>query len=121
MRQFFHNLFSKLKKTTTTLTPEGRSPHWPKVRADYLKTHNICECCMKKTKLNVHHIYPFHLYPEYELDPTNFITLCENPGFNCHFVCGHTMNWTAWNPSVVMDVHNLNQKIVNKLFTRLDN
>lgn len=74
---------------------------------------------MKKTKLNVHHIRPFHLYPELELVEDNFITLCENPGFNCHFVIGHCMFWTAWNPTVVLDAHNLNQKIANRITTRL--
>ena len=48
----------------------------------------------------MHHIHPFHLHPEMELEPWNLITLCEKRGHDCHFVFGHFHNWRAFNPIV---------------------
>lgn len=80
-----------------------RSTRWPTVRAKYLKVWNTCAACGSKDKLEVHHVKPFHLFPELELDPTNFITLCEKSGHDCHFVFGHNYNWKCWNPDVKED------------------
>ncbi len=55
-----------------------RSGHWPTVRKDYLKDHPNCAVCSGNKKCEVHHKKPFHTHPELELEPTNFITLCEN-------------------------------------------
>jgi 5-methylcytosine-specific restriction endonuclease McrA len=53
-----------------------RSPLWPKARRAYKKTHPACEACGRKIGVQVHHVIPFHLHPEKELDPENFIALC---------------------------------------------
>lgn len=80
-----------------------RSPHWPEVRATWLRLHPYCDACGAKDHVEVHHKKPFHLEPSLELDPTNFITLCEKPGHDCHFVFGHFHNWSAYNKMVVAD------------------
>lgn len=78
-----------------------RSPHWPAVEHKHLKMFPTCAACGSSTKLNVHHIKPFHLHPELELDPTNLITLCmEN---DCHIYIGHSDNFKLYNPNVVED------------------
>jgi hypothetical protein len=51
----------------------------------------------------VHHIRPFHLHPELELEQDNLITLCEKRAHDCHFQVGHFMNWSWFNPDVRVD------------------
>ena len=80
-----------------------RSPHWGTVRAAHLKKQPACAACGARTALEVHHIEPFHLKPEKELDPDNLITLCQCPSHNCHLIFGHLLNWTLFNPSVIQD------------------
>lgn len=88
--------------------PSGaaRSPKWGQVRAAYLRDHPTCELCGGTAKLECHHIKPFHLHPELELDPQNLITLCESGagGLNCHLAYGHLGNFQKYfNPSVRVD------------------
>jgi hypothetical protein len=54
----------------------------------------------------VHHVIPFHLRRDLELDPENLITLCENKrdGVNCHLLFGHLGCFKSFNPSVRADV-----------------
>lgn len=77
-----------------------RSSKWHTVRDRFLLTHNTCAACGGMNKLQVHHKQPFHLHPELELDPTNFITLCEGNN-KCHLEIGHHGNWKSYNPRVV--------------------
>jgi hypothetical protein len=82
-----------------------RSDHWPKVRAEHLKDHPVCEVCGGAASIEVHHIRPFHLHPELELDQNNLITLCEskNDGVNCHLWFGHIGNFKSFNVNVLAD------------------
>lgn len=82
-----------------------RSPEWPKARAAHLKVQPTCQVCGGTSKLNVHHIRPFHLHPELELDPNNLITLCTgNKTINCHLRFGHWDNFrTKYNPHIIED------------------
>lgn len=77
-----------------------RSPKWPGVRAAHLKAHPACEACGRRDALEVHHVQPFHVRPDLELDPKNLVTLCGDP---CHIVHGHFMAWTRINPMVRED------------------
>jgi arsenate reductase-like glutaredoxin family protein len=94
-----------------------RSPHWSTVRSLWLHSNPACAVCQKTNNLNVHHIKPFHLYPELELETTNLITLCENKGMNCHFLFGHLGDWEAYNPSIVEDAPKQQEKIKNRLYS----
>lgn len=82
-----------------------RSSQWPAVREAHLKNEPQCRVCGGTTKIQVHHILPFHLHPELELDPTNLITLCEgNTNINCHLAFGHFGNFqTKWNKDIQTD------------------
>ena len=82
-----------------------RSTEWNKVRKQHLIDNPICAACGETKKLEVHHIKPFHLYPELELDPDNLITLCEtaSKGIICHMCIGHRGNYKDWNPDVRED------------------
>jgi 5-methylcytosine-specific restriction protein A len=80
-----------------------RSVRWPAVRRAHLKAHPTCAACGGRARLNVHHLRPFHLYPELELDPENLLTLCEGgvAATNCHLLFGHGGNWSRYNPTCV--------------------
>ena len=82
-----------------------RSSLWPKARLQHLLNNPTCSVCGGKDKLEVHHIRPFHLHPDLELDPTNFVTLCESDlnGVNCHLYHGHLGNFKSYNVDVITD------------------
>ena len=92
-----------------------RSDKWPTVREHYLVGHPVCEACGSKDDLQVHHVEPFHLHPEKELDPTNLITLCGPGGHNCHLRIGHSFNFSAYNPHVREDAKQQDERIKNRL------
>ena len=80
-----------------------RSPRWDDVRDDHVKKHPACAACGSTTHLQVHHIKPFHLFRELELDPTNLLTLCEQSDTKCHLRVGHHGSWKKYNENVVQD------------------
>jgi len=104
------------KDVASGKVPKGapeRSPKWAGVRKAFLKDHPVCEVCEGKVKLNVHHIKPYHLHPELELEPSNLITLCEcsSHGINCHLLIGHLGNFKNVNPNSVEDSKIWNGKL----------
>jgi len=74
-----------------------RNPKWEYIRNQYVMRNPTCKACNTIFNIEVHHIKPFHLYPELELDTTNFISLCRNH----HFKVGHFSNWLTFNPNVI--------------------
>lgn len=76
-----------------------RSPRWDSVRKTFIQTHPFCEACGSLKKLQVHHILPFHLHPELELDISNLITLCMDKN-ECHLEIGHGGSFKSFNPYV---------------------
>jgi len=99
----------KGKHSLTTV----RSNEWPKVRKAHLLLEPVCALCGGSVTLDVHHIRPFHLHPELELDTANLITLCESKkgGANCHLLFGHLGNFKSFNVTVVTDSAFWNTKI----------
>jgi len=95
-----------------------RSKDWPRARRAWLQLNNTCANCgktatgLRKFFLCVHHIVPVHVKPEWELVPTNFITLCSNP--RCHLDKGHLGNWKSWNSSVTEDCKNWLEKYTTR-------
>lgn len=77
----------------------ARSSKWPAVRKAHLVEHPVCEVCGGSEKLKVHHVRPFHLHPDFELDPRNLLTLCEagRGGLNCHLAIGHLGDFKSFN------------------------
>ena len=88
-----------------------RSPKWSSVRKEHLKDNNFCAACGRTKKLEVHHIEPVHLNPDRELDPSNLITLCDDP---CHFIFGHLLDYKSWNKDVINDCEVYLNKVKNK-------
>ena len=78
-----------------------RSPQWQRVRKEHLLREPACAACGHKGRgLQVHHIKPFHLHPQLELDPRNLITLCELRGRDHHLLLGHLNAWESYNEHV---------------------
>jgi 5-methylcytosine-specific restriction endonuclease McrA len=92
-----------------------RSSKWDNVRDDFIEKHKTCAACGKNLKLQVHHIIPFHLAPEKELDIDNLIVLCEGTT-KCHLRVGHLGKWKDINPNVKVDAAKLlkMRKSINK-------
>ena len=81
-----------------TILKRIRSPKWESVRENHIRKNGFCIACLGKNLLEVHHLLPFHLFPERELDPANLMTLCtDGPGgMNCHLVFGHGGDWKKY-------------------------
>lgn len=92
-----------------------RSPHWPAVRRAHLKREPVCQVCGSKSRLEVHHKRPYHLFPSLELVDSNLITLCEGNSVNCHLAWGHLWNWHDYNPVVEKDAATWRRKIARRL------
>ena len=94
-----------------------RSSRWPAVRAKYIADgHDKCEACGTTRDLNVHHIQPFSVRPDLELDPRNLITLCRVH----HLKIAHDAdgpggmarpNWSSSNPNVRRDAERMRLKL----------
>lgn len=118
-------MLATMKEMVSSLTQnikslmEGRSPKWVATRRKFLLKHSKCEACGNTTNLNVHHIIPFHIKSDLELDENNLITLCENShinGTNCHFIFGHGGDWKAYIPNVIEIVKLIYNAIQNRQY-----
>ena len=93
---------------------EGRSPHWPALEHQHLQQFPECQVCGTREHCEVHHVKPFHLFPELELSPDNLLTLCRVH----HFWHGHYGDWAAWAPHVVVKAASLRAEIRHRPYTR---
>lgn len=93
----------------------ARSPRWAGVRQTWLKSNPTCAACGTTDKLEVHHIQPYSLRPDLELNPNgdNLITLCETGG-NCHLFVGHLKNFKSFNSTVREDAKIVLKKIKSR-------
>jgi hypothetical protein len=106
-----------LKEMNEGKTPsKKRSSHWSTTRKHHLEKNAECALCGNTKKLNVHHIKPFHLHPELELEESNLITLCEDRsnGVYCHLFFGHLGSYKDINPDVLADVALWREKLKNR-------
>lgn len=96
----YHDLGIALGAVMESPLMEGkpRSSQWPTVRAEKLEATPKCEACERgdRTSNQVHHIKPYHLFPELELERSNLLTMCPA----CHFVIGHLGDWRLYDPDV---------------------
>ena len=94
----------------------ARSDKWPAFKKTFAKTHpQICTVCGSKVKVELHHIAPFHLNQDKELDPNNVIWLCESEKYlNCHLWYGHLGSFKSWNVDVATDAPLWNKKFLNR-------
>jgi 5-methylcytosine-specific restriction endonuclease McrA len=79
-------------------------------RAHLLREPACVACGHRGKHLQVHHIKPFHLHPQLELDPNNLITLCQAPGREHHLLLGHLDAWESYNENVRHDARHYYDK-----------
>jgi hypothetical protein len=93
-----------------------RSPEWPRVEREHRLREPACVACgYQGTGIQVHHIRPFHLHPQLELDPNNLITLCEIKGRDHHLLLGHLDEWESYNVHVRDDVKHFYGKSADEI------
>jgi hypothetical protein len=80
----------------------SRSSGWDAVRDVYLAAHPTCAACGGVNLLQVHHIVPFSVAPDLELEVSNLLTLCMGD-FDCHLRLGHGGSFRCYNPRVIED------------------
>jgi 5-methylcytosine-specific restriction enzyme A len=87
------------------LVVRQRSTKWAAIRRKHLRIYPACACCGGITNLEVHHLQPYHLYPQLELELSNLLTLCEagKNGMNCHLLVGHLGSYYSANKNAVED------------------
>ena len=93
-----------------------RSPKWSKVRYAHLMIKPRCEVCAARSGLEVHHIKPYHLWPELELEPSNLMTLCKRD----HLLFGHLGDWKAYNPQAKADAQAFTMRIRYRPYHRTE-
>ena len=91
-----------------------RSPEWSKVRNDFIKENPLCEVCGKKgSRLEpnqIHHLSPYHLFPEKELEKSNLATACRR----CHLLIFHLNSFRSYNLKAREDAKVLLEKIKSR-------
>jgi type IV secretory pathway VirB2 component (pilin) len=60
--------------------------------------YSPCAWCGETNDLEVHHVYPRHLYPAMERDTNYMVCLCRTNGMGCHWWHGH--GGTSWTNEV---------------------
>lgn len=102
----FYQLSAKIKKLHAHVREASksifRSSKWAGARTQFLSIHTECAACEGKTHLQVHHMKPFHLHPELELDENNLIVLCMGT-WDCHLRLGHGDSFKCYNPNIKID------------------
>ena len=102
----FYQLAVKIKKLHARAREASknifRSSKWAGVRKQFLIKNDECAACEGTTHLQVHHMKPFHLHPDLELDENNFIVLCMGT-WDCHLRLGHGDSFKCYNPNVKID------------------
>jgi 5-methylcytosine-specific restriction endonuclease McrA len=78
---------------------EGRSTKWRSVRNDIINVCGFCAACHASKNLEVHHIIPFNLRPDLELNYDNLMVLCKH----CHLTFGHYNDYRFYNANVKND------------------
>ncbi len=89
-----------------------RSSRWRSVRNKYIKDNPRCEMTGSKRHLEIHHLFPYYLFPKLELDSKNLITLTRD----CHFIFGHLCDWKAYNSTLMEDIEIYKIKKDNRLY-----
>ena len=110
----FNNLIKpRLLFAKPAFASKPRSSQWKKTRASHLEANGMCLACGGRASLEVHHLMPYQLAPELELDPNNLITLCESAS-HCHWTFGHLLNWRSYNENAKADAIAFFQKVLNR-------
>lgn len=80
----------------------GARPRDPRFerRAHAYLVGKKCLGCGGTVKLQVHHYYPWHLYPELEMAEEYWRPLCMAPNKLCHLLLGHRGDFRRFVPDL---------------------
>lgn len=70
---------------------------WREARGRFIKLQPGCQMCGAQKELQVHHVYPWHLFPALRFELNNLVTLCQP----CHFRFGHFRDWKGFNIEIL--------------------
>ncbi len=87
-----------------------RSSKWPSFIKKIKKEVGRCAVCAKRKGLEGHHIRPFHIYPDLELNPDNITILCRRH----HFILGHLEYWKSYNPQMAETISYFRSLLIHK-------
>lgn len=118
MLRFLANLAETLRAYTADEEPcygsTPRSPEWSRERAAFIRDNPRC-CITGDTKdVDVHHVKPFHLYPELELVRSNLRTIRRD----LHLLIGHSGDWSAFNENFDEDVALMRRRRNERKYSR---
>ena len=81
-----------------------RSSRWPALERRTKKSVGACEACGSKKGLQLHHVQPYHLRPDLELEPSNLMVFCMAVlGWECHLYLAHAGSFRGYNASIRVD------------------
>lgn len=103
-------IFKYLNWSRFVIKKLKRSKKWRTFRKGYLKGNPECFACGRNHwlfRITAHHIIPYYIKPELELDQTNLIPLCRR----CHLLFGHLNSWDRVNLGASADISNFRDKI----------
>lgn len=83
MKTILSILTAVLISSVAYAPPVGQTSEWGIVISP-------CAWCGTTNNLEVHHIWPQHVYPQYAHDTNRMVCLCRR----CHLVVGHKGNFT---------------------------
>lgn len=93
-----------------TAMVQGRSAQWPAVEKAHRQREPLCQVCGTTKNIEVHHLKPFHFFPQLELDEWNLISLCREH----HLWWGHLGSWLSWNENCRQDAAIWREKIADR-------
>ena len=101
--------WSEMGDAERTLGAE-RSPKWKQFCKDMEKMWGN-RCLVTDSEIiQWHHVLPFHLFPESELDPQNVRPLRPD----VHFLLAHLGKWASYNENILRDIEIWKAKIANR-------
>ena len=114
LQHIYYTLVNLFREDTTF--GSARHKDWRKVRKEHLRLHPYCAITGSKKKRQVHHIIPFFIRPDLELEPTNLITLSGKKilGVKPHQFFGHLGNFRRYNPDIDRDSKIWYTKIISR-------
>jgi 5-methylcytosine-specific restriction endonuclease McrA len=89
VRRALSRLFGR--KPVGPADDSARDPRFRSAEREFIRRNPVCAGC-GGSATTAHHVIPFHVRPDLEMDESNWAPVCPD----CHFVDGHARNWRKW-------------------------
>lgn len=99
---------------------QPRNPEFEPQARKYIEAHPTCLRCGGSRLLQLHHKFPFHLYPHLEMNQEYWRVLCMATPV-CHLAGGHLLDFSAWNPHVDEDCAKFHAAMTARPYKALPN